>query len=191
MAKSRSRNRSKTRSRSRYRKKKCILALDFDETLTIRDSGDEYIVRLYTEFIRSPTDVNRATLTRALFGSNTRLNNILIPLLSIEGVEYVVVSANTKYYVDQLLEAADMRDYFRYVYGSVDEKGEFIRKRFRDKLDRVIFVDDYSKHIDQMDGILPNENIFKVPKPRNKQHGIQEHLFERLLKRIQKCKQKQ
>ena len=98
MAKSRSRNRSKTRSRSRYRKKKCILALDFDETLTIRDSGDEYIVRLYTEFIRSPTDVNRATLTRALFGSNTRLNNILIPLLSIEGVEYVVVSANTKDY---------------------------------------------------------------------------------------------
>jgi len=146
---------------------------------------------LYTEFIRSPTIANRSALTRAVFGSDKRIDDILIPLLSIHGVEYVVVSANVKYYVEQLLEASGLRNYFRYVYGSIDEKGQFIKKRFKSKLERVIFVDDYSKHIDQMDGVLPRENIFKVPKPKNKQHGIQRHLFERLLKRIQKCKQEQ
>ena len=184
-------SRLKNDSRSRSRKTTCVLALDFDETLAIRDSSDDYVLKLYTEFIRTPSLTNRSALTRAVFGSNKRIHDILIPLLSIKGVEYVVVSANVKYYVDQLLEASGLRDYFRYVYGSVDEKGRFIKKRFKSKLERVIFVDDHSKYINQVDSVLPKENIFKVPKPTNKQHGIQMHLFERLLKRIQKCKQEQ
>ncbi len=166
-----------------------MLALDFDETLAIRDSSDDYVLRLYTEFIRSPTIANRAALTRSVFGSDKRINDILIPLLSVNDVEYVVISANIKYYVNQLLEASELRGYFRYVYGSIDEKGRFIKHRFRKKLDRVIFADDYSKYLNQVVKVLPKENIFRVPKPKGKQHGIQKHLFERLLKRIQKCKQ--
>tara|TARA_Y100000385_G_C12904293_1_gene555589 strand:- start:115 stop:669 length:555 start_codon:yes stop_codon:yes gene_type:complete len=162
----------------------CTLLLDFDKTLAIRDISDDYIVKLYTEFQRNPSNLNRAALKRAVFGSDKRINEILIPLLSINRVEYIIISANIKYYIEQVLEASNLRIYFRYIYGSVDEKGKFVKRRFKGKLDRVVFVDDYQKYIDQMKSVLPIENIFKVPRPKNKQLGIQKPLLYRLLKKI-------